>query len=251
MTSHSTHIASDCEFKNLNILYNNVEKQVKSFSPFENDLLSNRETLLLKRYLDATRSEIFFASAVILVEGIAEQFIIPAIAKQKYGINLIEYNISVIAIHSRYFDPFLKLFQKNNLEIVACAIIDGDIKEFNDDEMTTAVENAKKMEVKNRVEVFDGTETLEVDIFPDNSKNIDYLKTCFTNLGHEKSFENLLKSEPANWSVELIKRIDGTVKKGRFAQELSLHIDKNFEVPENIVKALKFIANQKGINFTC
>lgn len=250
MTSHSTHIASDCEFKNLNILYNNWKKQVKSFSPFENAILSDRETLLLKRYLDATRSEIFFASAVILVEGMAEQFLIPAIAKQKYGINLTEYNISVIAIHSRYFDPFLKLFQQQNLEITACAIIDGDIKEIDDDEeMTTAVENAKALEVKDRVEVFEGTETLEADLFPNNLKNIDYLGTCFTNLGHEKSFSNLLKIDKDDWAEELLKRIDGTVKKGRFAQELSVHIDKNFEVPEYIENALKFIANQKGINF--
>ena len=50
----------------------------------------------------------FFASAVIFVEGTAEQFLIPVIAKEKYSLNLTEYNISVIPIHSRYFDPFLK-----------------------------------------------------------------------------------------------------------------------------------------------
>jgi len=252
MTSHSTHIASDCEFKNINILYKNPQKQVKSFSPFKNKLLSPRDTLLLKRYLDATRSEIFFASAVILVEGVAEQFIIPAIAKQKFGINLTEYNISVIPIHSRYFDPFLKLFQKNNLELSACVIIDGDTKELDDEEqITTAVENAKKLEVEGRVKVFDGTETLEIDLFPDSSCNSNYLETCFIKLEHKKSFDNLQKCDSSNWSAELIKRIDGTVKKGRFAQELALHIDEDFNVPDYIVKALKFIAEQKGIKFPC
>ena len=34
MTSHSTHIASDCEFKNLNILYNNVKNVTKIFFSF-------------------------------------------------------------------------------------------------------------------------------------------------------------------------------------------------------------------------
>jgi len=252
MTSHSTHIASDCEFKNINVLYKNQKSFIKSFSPFENELLLKRESLLLKRYLDATRSEMFFASAVILVEGVAEQFIVPAIAKQKYGINLTEYNVSVIPIYSRYFDPFMKLFQENNFELVVCVIIDGDSKEIeNEEDSTSAVENAKTLEIKDRVEVFAGKETLEIDLFPNNSTNNKYLKSCFENLGHKISFKNLQGSDSQDWSSELIKRVDGTVKKGRFAQELSLLIDKNFVVPTYIEDALRFISNKKGIAFLC
>ncbi|MCK5117544.1 MAG: AAA family ATPase [Candidatus Aegiribacteria sp.] len=243
MSSHSTHIASDCSFKNLNILYRNIDSVVKSYSPF----ISNRQTakerrehLLLKRYLDATRSELFFSSAVIFVEGVAEQFIVPALAKQLYNINLTEHNISVIPIYSRYFDPFLKMFQNGKLEIAACAIIDGDSKEHSDDDSTTAVVNARNLEVAGRVIVFEGTETLEVDIFPNKSINSEYLKSCFINLGHTKSHANLMKSTDP-WSSELLKRIDGTIKKGRFAQELALNIDENFTIPEYIKQALEFI----------
>jgi putative ATP-dependent endonuclease of OLD family len=78
MTSHSTHMASDCHYKNLNILYRNPKGQTKSFSPFNNKILNSREKSLLKRYLDATRSELFFASALLFVEGVGEQFIVPA-----------------------------------------------------------------------------------------------------------------------------------------------------------------------------
>ena len=251
MSSHSTHIASDCNFKNLSIIYNNPDRIVKSFSPFieeKEDKKEQREELLLKRYLDATRSELFFSTSVIFVEGVAEQFIIPAIAKQIYGVNLTEYNISVVPIHSRYFDPFLKLFQPNKLELTACAIIDGDSKEHEDDESTTAVANAKSFEVENRVLVFEGTNTLEVDLFSSSTINIEYLKGCFTNLGHTKSHENLMASED-NWSEELLKRIDGTVKKGRFAQELAILIDKDFIVPNYIKDALEFIFNQNKIAF--
>lgn len=254
MSSHSTHIASDCNFKNLNVIFKTPENKVKSFSPFvakSDDKKENRDQLLLKRYLDATRSELFFASSVIFVEGAAEQFLIPAIAKQKYGIDLTEYNISVIPIHSRYFDPFLKLFQNDRLEITVCAIIDGDEKEIKEeDEHTTAVENAKKYEVKNRVEVYSGNETLEIDLFPNYETNKSVLKTCFENLGHNKSYENLVKTvidKSDNWSEELISRIDGTVKKGRFAQELSLHIDKDFTIPSYIKDAIEFIFKHNNI----
>lgn len=247
MTSHSTHIASDCDYKNLNVLYKNKEKEVKSFSPFKDGLLSDRENKLLKRYLDATRSELFFASAIIYVEGVGEQFIIPAIAKEVYGINLTEHNISVIPIHSRYFDPYLKIVQNNNLEIPTVAIIDGDSSELIEEESeTTAISNAKKLEIVDRVAVMSGTKTLEIDLFPNSVTNNSYLKTCFENLNHKKSFENLAKSN-GDWAEELIKRIDGTVMKGRFAQELSLLIDKDFKVPEYIEKAIKYIAKCKNI----
>jgi putative ATP-dependent endonuclease of OLD family len=251
MSSHSTHIASDCNFKNLNILYKNPNNIVKSFSPFiekKEDKKEQREELLLKRYLDATRSELFFSSAVVFVEGVAEQFIIPAIAQELYDVNLAEHNISVIPIHSRYFDPFLKLFQPNKLELTACAIIDGDIKEQEEGESTTAVANAKNFEVDDRVLVFDGTETLEVDLFPNSEINKEYLKICFEGLGHAKSYENLIESE-GDWSAELLKRIDGTVKKGRFAQELAINIDKDFIIPSYIKKALEFVFIQNQIDF--
>jgi putative ATP-dependent endonuclease of OLD family len=254
MTSHSTHIASDCDYKNLNILFQNNKKEVKSFSPFKEGLLSPRESLLLKRYLDATRSEMFFASAIIYVEGVGEQFIIPSIAKEIYGINLTEHNISVIPIHSRFFDPYLKLVQKDNLEIPAVALIDGDADELDEDEeTTTAIENAKKLEVANRVLVSTGIKTLEIDLFPDVKTNDSYLKNCFKNLGHETSYNNLIKAtknNPELWETELIKRIDNTITKGRFAQELSILVDKTFIVPKYIKKAISHIAKCKEITMT-
>lgn len=252
MTSHSTHIASDCDYKNLNILFRNQDKEIKSFSPFKDGLLTERENLLLKRYLDATRSEMFFASAIIYVEGVGEQFIIPAIAKEVYGINLTEHNISVIPIHSRYFDPYLKIVQDTNLEIPTAAIIDGDSAELkDDDEATTAVENAKKLEVTNRVVVFSGVHTLEIDLFPDPTTNNSYLKSTFENLNHKQSFANLIKATKGSgdsWGEELISRIDQTVLKGRFAQELSLLIDKDFKVPNYIEDAILHIAKGKNIS---
>ncbi len=250
MSSHSTHIASDCDFKNLNILFSNDKHMVKSFSPFIEllkDKKEQREQQLLKRYLDATRSELFFSSSVIFVEGVAEQFIIPIIAKQLYNVNLTEHNISVVPIHSRYFDPFLKLFQKGKLEIPACAIIDGDSKEHENDDSTTAVKNAKLLEVTERVLVFEGCVTLEVDLFPNSTVNNSYLSECFINLGHKTSFSNLM-ANTEDWPCELLKRVDGTIKKGRFAQELAINMDSNFVVPKYIKDALKFIFKKNGID---
>lgn len=253
MTSHSTHIASDCEYKNLNVIYKDLEDKVKSFSPFTSNILVGREPLFLKRYLDATRSELFFASGIIFVEGIAEQFLIPVIAKVVYGLDLLEFNISVISIHCRYFDPFLKLLQENGFEIPASVIIDGDESEIGEGETeTAAVRNAKALEVQDRIKVFSGISTLETDLFPDDEINETYLKKCFQNLSHIESYNNLIHAvrvDSEDWKKELIKRIDGTVSKGRFAQELSLNIDNDFVVPEYIKDAIKFVCKTRGISF--
>ncbi|MFW6026472.1 MAG: ATP-dependent nuclease, partial [Candidatus Woesearchaeota archaeon] len=249
MTSHSTHIASDCQFKNISLLYKNMKDNVKAYSPFlETDFESN-EKKLLKRYLDATRSELFFSSGVVFVEGVSEQFIIPALCEEVYDLNLEEYNISVIPIYGRHFYTFLKIFKDNHLEIPAVVIIDGDKKEVeNEDEQTTFVKKAKSLEVGNRIKVFSGEETLEKDLFP-HDENVDYLEKCFKNLGHSRSYNNLMRnSNEDNWEEEVIKRIDGTIKKGRFAQQLAIEIDKDFGIPDYIEKAIKFIAVAKGID---
>src|SRR5690606_26433480 len=120
---------------------------------------------------------------------------------------------------SRYFDPYLKLVYNGNLEVPAVAIIDGDSDELdNEEDVTTAISNAKKFEVENRVMVSAGTKTLETDLFPSYAVNTEYLKCCFLNLGHEKSYDNLVeatKGNPELWARELIKRIDNTITKGR------------------------------------
>ncbi len=251
MTSHSTHIASDCEYKNLNIMYKNLGDKVQSFSPFTSNLLVDREPAFLKRYLDATRSELFFASGIIFVEGIAEQFLIPVIAKEVLGVDLLEHNISVVSIHCRYFDPFLKLLQDNGFEVPASVIIDGDSGEIPAGYTETiAVRNARALEVTDRINVFSGTETLEIDLFPNSTTNNTYLVSCFRNLGHETSYTNLYHEVETNgkdWGKELIKRVDGTVTKGRFAQELSLNIDENFTIPQYIEDAITFVCESRGI----
>jgi putative ATP-dependent endonuclease of the OLD family len=126
-------------------------------------------------------------------------------------------------------------------------IIDGDSKEHQNDDSTTAVKNAKLLEIENRVGIFEGNETLEIDLFPDKLINKAYLENCFINLGHSKSYSNLMEASD-NWSDELLKRVDGTIKKGRFAQELAITINADFLVPEYIKKALLFIFAMNDID---
>lgn len=87
----------------------------------------------VERYLDATKSTMLFAKGVIFVEGIAEQLLVPCIARC-VGVPIETYHIALIAVGGSTFKHFLPLFgacESNELRRfaiprpVAC-LIDAD-----------------------------------------------------------------------------------------------------------------------------
>lgn len=84
----------------------------------------------MQRYLDVNRSEMLFAKGVILVEGIAEEYIIPMFAKQLFGKDLDQLGISVCSVNGIYFEDFCKLLSYINTPFVV--ITDGDLSKTTD-----------------------------------------------------------------------------------------------------------------------
>ena len=81
------------------------------------------EFLDVERYLDVKRGEIYLGKAVILVEGVAEEYLIPRFA-ETLGKPLDEKGIIVCNINSTNFAPYVKLLE--NLDIHYAVITDGD-----------------------------------------------------------------------------------------------------------------------------
>jgi predicted ATP-dependent endonuclease of OLD family len=65
----------------------------------------------LSLYLDATKSRMFFARRIILVEGIAEQIVIPILFEQKTGQSLEGIGCTVINVNGVAFRHFLTIVQ--------------------------------------------------------------------------------------------------------------------------------------------
>ena len=63
----------------------------------------------VQRFLDATRADMFFASKMIFVEGVAEELLLPVFAKY-LGYDLTDAHVLVVNMGGRYFSHFLKLF---------------------------------------------------------------------------------------------------------------------------------------------
>ncbi|RXZ02186.1 ATP-dependent nuclease [Fictibacillus sp. S7] len=129
ITSHSPNITAAVDLEDIIVLQrlqvdtdNSVPKEIlRSAYPskvFEINTESDgfvedkKSHDYIKRFLDVTKADLFFAKNIILVEGIAEQLIVPEFAK-KLGYHLEDSHTTVINIGGRYFDHFLKLFDLN------------------------------------------------------------------------------------------------------------------------------------------
>lgn len=108
MTSHSPTMVSKTGTKNINLIY---ETQHKLYNyPLVNSSLTDEENDYLEKYLDVTKSQLFFAKGVIFVEGISEAILIPEFAKL-IDRPLDMYAVELVNINGVGFAPFAKMIK--------------------------------------------------------------------------------------------------------------------------------------------
>jgi predicted ATP-dependent endonuclease of OLD family len=112
ITSHSSNITSAVDIEDIICISSNsgTTKASNFKEIFKDDVPSK---LYVQRFLDATKSEMLFAPKIILVEGIAEQLLLSVFAEY-INLSLEDQHVAVINIGGRYFDYFLKIFNKSN-----------------------------------------------------------------------------------------------------------------------------------------
>lgn len=133
ITSHSPNITAAVDLDDI-IVVQKVEGKIriaypgKVFNEKDEEGKKNKEDEksknYVKRFIDVTKADLFFAENIILVEGISEQLLIPEFAK-RMGTDLADNHTSIINIGGRYFDHFLKLFDTDKSDFaiskrVAC-----------------------------------------------------------------------------------------------------------------------------------
>ncbi|PDY83700.1 ATP-dependent nuclease [Bacillus toyonensis] len=142
MTTHSSHVSSHAALDSLVMFYKVFNKTVsKNIGRiFDTDKKEGREQKrYLERWLDATKSDIFFGRKVLLVEGIAERLLIPKFFSMLHtdtireGEKVIERGktlegegISIISVDGVAFRPFLQLFGSNGLNMKCAVLTDSD-----------------------------------------------------------------------------------------------------------------------------
>ncbi|GAA4196135.1 ATP-dependent endonuclease [Pedobacter jeongneungensis] len=115
VTTHSTQITSAVSLDEIICLHN--EKGVISAGypgkVFPDTPNGQDAKAYVQRFLDATRSDMLFAQKIIFVEGLAEEILVPTLAKY-CGKNLEDYHVAVVPVGGRFFDHFLALFDTTN-----------------------------------------------------------------------------------------------------------------------------------------
>ncbi|MEW6195408.1 MAG: AAA family ATPase [Bacteroidota bacterium] len=131
ITSHSTHITSQLQLDNIIVLYNDIEDQnIKSY--YLKNLPQDSKEYMIK-FLDATKSTMFFARKIILIEGIAEQILVPFFFSKynKEGKTLEQYGISLVNVNGVAFEHFLRIIKRGYF--IKCLVLTD-----SDSDKTTA-----------------------------------------------------------------------------------------------------------------
>lgn len=128
LTTHSTHITAIAPINSIVHLHNDGTKGTEIHATAAMPM-DEGEFLDVERYLDVKRGEIYLGKAVLLVEGIAEEYLVPRFA-ELLGKPLDEKGIIVCNINCTNFTPYVKLL--NSLAIPYAVITDGDFYVIND-----------------------------------------------------------------------------------------------------------------------
>lgn len=141
ITTHSTHITSGVPLAS-QIVLTSTGGAVSGFTkPTAIPAMNTQDIADLERYLDATRSSLLYARKVLLVEGPAEQYVIPRLAKAVMDIDVDEEGIAVVPIFGTHFAAYAKLFGPEGIQKKCAILTDGDLLPSDADPHTTAEED--------------------------------------------------------------------------------------------------------------
>ncbi len=248
VTSHSTHIISHLDIDNMVIIYKNGE-QIKSHYILDN--IDKKFKKYLKKWLNATNSTMFFSRRIILVEGIAEQILIPSLFKRHTGETLEKYNCQVINVNGVAFKNFLEIVK--NGYFIKCAVLTDSDKETKTE---NRADDLKKDYESNNVKVFiTSTQTFERDILESN-KSGKYKTTINKTMEETRPIlygkNSTRKCTTKNIDVDVYFN-DIEEFKSEFSFNLSSYLEENnltvFEIPKYIRESFDFIvgSNDNGI----
>lgn len=147
ITTHSSHIVKEIDFCDLRYfkrLPATKERQIpttividlsKVFYIENKDDTENKTRRFASRYLKTTHCDIFFADAIILVEGIAENMLLPHFIHSKYQ-KLNQMYISILEINGRHSHRLKELIETIGID----TLIITDLDTVSNDGKHSAVE---------------------------------------------------------------------------------------------------------------
>ncbi|MAA96111.1 MAG: ATP-dependent endonuclease [Rheinheimera sp.] len=260
-STHSTHISEVSNIERVNILGRNGTV-CDAFQPSAG--LTPDQVGNVQRYLDAVRSNLLFAKSVLLVEGDAEEILIPVMVKKVLGVSLDELGISLINIGSTGFANVSVLFHELRVRRRCAIITDLDAAFMNtfplpgDDPDTSKLKNkllrsqvvgaARKLKLDEQtagnawLDAFYATNTFEVDFVAcgNADKVVASVNDVYTQPATStKSIIELSSADPTQFGKRVLAMANYEGK-GWFAILLGKRIDHRTVIPPYIRQAIIF-----------
>jgi len=128
ITTHSPNLASAIDLENIVIIHNRRAYPMS----VEQTKLEKSDYRFLQRFLDVTKANLFFARAVVIVEGDAENILLPTLAKL-IGRGFTKHGVSIVNVGGIGLRRYARIFQRSDTDVagmldipVAC-ITDMDV----------------------------------------------------------------------------------------------------------------------------
>jgi putative ATP-dependent endonuclease of OLD family len=245
LSTHSTTLASNIPLENLILCYKQPEgARVYSLQKDETGLEED-DYEFLYRFLDATKSNLFFARGVIIVEGDAENILLPTIAKL-LDRSLYKYGVSIVNVGSKALLRYVKIFRRSNgyslpvdvavvtdLDIAQTKNAQGDIVQKKDDldkeEEITKLEEEYNSQEDNNIQVFNSPLwTLEFDLA--KGELAPYLNKSVTiahkiqNRVKRKDFSKIPDEKLQEWVAEADNKLESWKEDGSTDKQIAYEI---------------------------
>lgn len=247
VTTHSPTFASSARVDRLTVLAR-PDRESSVVARLPRDFgLDPKQLAYLHRFLDVTKASLFFARSVILVEGVAEQLLVPVIA-DRIGRPLAQNGVAVINIGGVAFPPFTDLFANEKLPYRLAVVSDSDGQPSAEDlegEDVSLSSRAAALAARagDNVRVCLATKTLEWDLA--SAGNAEVMLQALEALKPIAGprLRSAISDQPTAVRADAI--LGGVAKvKGRFAQELAelLSVEaQSIQVPQYLIDAIEWV----------
>lgn len=246
ISSHSPTITAKANLKSVIVLQNQANK-IYALSLNKSGLTDDNHKYLHK-FLDVTKSQIFFSNGAILVEGISEALLMPVFSQivgVEYDID--KAGVELVNLNGVAFSHFANLFNNDddvkNLK-TRCSLITDDDTADETEEIASRAKIASELAKKN-LKVFLAERTFEFELFIAGNKDI--LLSIFAEM-HPVSAGRIvgdadIKIHGANFLAKVISNKAKSELAHRLAVKLSIdELARNtFLVPTYIQNAIKYV----------
>ncbi|MDI6767380.1 MAG: AAA family ATPase [Bacteroidota bacterium] len=277
ITSHSPTITAKTELDFVTVLQ--IQNNDVSAVRLKDTNLTDGNKKYLEKFLDVTKSQLFFGKGVILVEGISEALLLPVFSRimdfnfnkdkeekdLKALYNLEKRGIEIVNVGGVAFDHFANLFiapkqekekgdVKKQYQMLSahCSILTDDDRHRpkNKGNKSTRAKNTENLE-RDSLKVKLATNTFEYELFIASDYNAKIIREVYEGMHTSTTLKR--DGSADEQAKELLDKLDSNKDKSELAHSIAVYLDKNFEeakskfiVPNYIQQAIKWAVNEEG-----